>query len=252
MTDEEYQVYNENIDELQNLLFPNQTLSKPSFSLAQHWGQFRRKLGITKKAYTSSVPCTTCLALSNCPALNGYMVQEVYYPKNTALRETCTVLNELGGRMAATIFGEGRTFRDTSQCRLMVMQYLCLFWGTNNDMYTNYCVYQEAVLANGELSVAARPPCHSFCVQIADVCANDPDYFIQSCENIACPPTKDECTPDPTLEGKVLAANLGCAVPYYSSPYFRANSSYRIVDHSGLCLFLSALIGFVWFLTSTN
>lgn len=117
MSDEEYQVYNENIDELQNLLFPNQTSSKPSFSLAQHWGQFRRKLGITKKPYTSSVPCTTCLALSNCPALNGYMVQEVYYPKNTALRETCTVLNELGGRMAATIFGEGRTFRDTSQCR---------------------------------------------------------------------------------------------------------------------------------------
>jgi hypothetical protein len=48
----------------------------------------------------------------------------------------------------------------------MVMQYLCLFWATNNNMYTNYCVYKETVLSNGQLSVAQRPPCRSFCIQV--------------------------------------------------------------------------------------
>jgi hypothetical protein len=32
---------------------------------------------------------------------------------------------------------------------------------------------------------------------------------------------------DPILKGKVLAANLGCAVPYYNSPYFRLNAASR-------------------------
>ncbi len=79
----------------------------------------------------------------------------------------------------------------------MVMQYLCLFYGSDNDMYKNYCIYQEDVKDPNPANhkVAPRPPCKSFCVQIASVCANDPDFFIQTCNNIKCPPTQDECTP---------------------------------------------------------
>jgi hypothetical protein len=76
----------------------------------------------------------------------------------------------------------------------MVMQYLCLFWGSNNDMYTNYCVFQETVTTTIKV-LAPRPPCKSFCVQIAEVCANDPLFFIQTCEQIVCPPPVGvECT----------------------------------------------------------
>lgn len=50
------------------------------------------------------------------------------------------------------------------------MQYLCLFYGSDNSQYRNYCVFQEVVNAQGqqEKQVAARPPCRSFCVQVRD------------------------------------------------------------------------------------
>lgn len=106
----------------------------------------------------------------------------------------------------------------------MVMQYLCLFYGSDNNQYRNYCVLQEDYsdpLPENHLK-SARPPCRSFCVQVgesrgsclllhvsavcicltavvlcdqvATVCANDPT-FIQTCNRIACPPTAAECTP---------------------------------------------------------
>jgi hypothetical protein len=64
-------------------------------------------------------------------------------------------------------------------------------------MYVNNCVNQEDVTdpIPKNHRVAPRPPCKSFCVQIATVCANDPDYFIQTCNGIKCPPTQDQCTP---------------------------------------------------------
>lgn len=64
-------------------------------------------------------------------------------------------------------------------------------------MYVNNCVRQEDVTdpIPKNHRVAPRPPCKSFCVQIATVCANDPDYFIQTCNEIKCPPTQDQCTP---------------------------------------------------------
>jgi hypothetical protein len=107
------EIYNKDSHQLTSLLFPNQTSS----SFSHNFDRFRRKLQIAKTPYTGSVPCTTCQGLQYCPILNTFMVQEVYFPSNTALRETCTVLDELGKRISSTIFGEGRTFRDTPQCR---------------------------------------------------------------------------------------------------------------------------------------
>jgi hypothetical protein len=107
------EIYNKDSHQLKSLLFPNQSSS----SLSYNFDRFRRKLQISKTPYTGSVPCTTCQGLQYCPILNTFMVQEVYFPSNTALRETCTVLDELGRRISSTIFGVGRTFRDTPQCR---------------------------------------------------------------------------------------------------------------------------------------
>ena len=101
--------------DLKALLFPNQT----------HLSMLRR-LDIVKKPVTGKEPCTTCQGLSTCVALNGFMVQEVYYPKNPALRETCTVLDSLGARVQSSIFGVGRTFRDDKQCRSKISQFFFL------------------------------------------------------------------------------------------------------------------------------
>lgn len=88
------------------------------------------------------------------------------------------------------IYGGGCVFAD------IVMQYLCLFYGSDSPMYRNYCIFRRELISPvQERQVFARvPPCKSFCVQIATVCANDPE-FIQTCELIKCPPTEEECEP---------------------------------------------------------
>jgi len=61
--------------------------------------------------------CVKCSAMSVCTALIGHLIEEVYYPDNLEYKETCKVLDELGERTQSAIFGNGRTFRDTIQCR---------------------------------------------------------------------------------------------------------------------------------------
>jgi len=109
--------------------------------------------------------CVKCSAMSVCTALIGHLVEEVYYPDNLDYKETCKVLDELGTRTQSVIFGNGRTFRDTPQCRDMVMQYLCLFYGSNNDMYTNHCQDELSGVDPATHVYVPRPPCRSFCVQ---------------------------------------------------------------------------------------
>jgi hypothetical protein len=171
--------------------------------------------------------------MQSCPALNQYRIEEVYLPNNLEKKGTCHVLDELGERVSQEVFGNGRTFRDTPQCRDIVMQYLCLFYGSNNNMYRNWCQFREDVTpANrAEYKVAPRYPCRSFCVQVATVCANDP-LFLQLCGQIKCPPKQDDCTPNPSIldaQGKPqdLAANLGCDMPYDLDPYAPKNSARR-------------------------
>lgn len=115
-----------------------------------------------------SAICVICRNLEYCTALNGLLIQEVYYPESNAKLGTCHIIDQLGERMYNEIFGIGRTFRDTPQCRTIVMQYLCLFWGTENDMYTNLCYWKEDT-SNPDPTLheaTGRPPCRSFCVQV--------------------------------------------------------------------------------------
>ena len=125
--------------------------------------------------------------------------------------------------------------------RDIVMQYLCLFYGSDNKMYTNNCINQEDVSDSNPVNhkVAPRPPCRSFCVQVAEVCANDPK-FMQLCSSIDCPPMEDSCTPDPMIEGQVLAANIGCDMPYSINPYFKPSSAPRA--HHGTSAFMTSVI----------
>lgn len=41
-----------------------------------------------------------------------------------------------------------QTFRDTDACREMVIDYTCLWWGSENEMYDNRCGIEAQVLAN--------------------------------------------------------------------------------------------------------
>jgi len=93
--------------ELANYLFPNQTAKS----------RFNANARALKEPYTGDVPCVICRSLTYCQALNNLMVQEVYDPDNLNLLGTCYVLEALGQRMNDEVFGQGRSFRDTPECR---------------------------------------------------------------------------------------------------------------------------------------
>jgi hypothetical protein len=104
----------QSVQELNQILFQNQTNRIIPFQHPQYIQQQHRNL---KRAYTGTVPCVICRGLSTCEILNGFQIEEVYYPKNLNYLETCNVIESLGKRIESVIFGKGRTFRDTDQCR---------------------------------------------------------------------------------------------------------------------------------------
>ena len=112
--------------------------------------------------------CGQCHGLATCPVLNGLLIQEVYYPTQNINYGTCKIIDALGVRFSSEIFGQGLTFRDTPQCRDIVMQYLCLFWGSQSSMYVNLCLWKEQTTNPDPLlhQYSPRPPCRSFCIQV--------------------------------------------------------------------------------------
>ena len=152
-------------DAIRQILFPNRTyLNELMMSPAANHDH-RRLLIPPPADLDMSGPCSVCSGLKYCSVLNGLMVEERYYITPQPAVGTCAILESLGSRMADGIFGVGQAFRDTAQCREIVMQYLCLFWGSHNTMYRNYCYWQEVVDSTNQL-FAPRPPCRSFCVQV--------------------------------------------------------------------------------------
>lgn len=112
-TNAENTVSEEAVDALLEKLFP---VGVPN-SLRKHNSDSGRSLAIVKEPYDGNVPCAVCTGLRQCKVLNGLMMEEVYYPKDPGRRETCNVVEALGRRVSLDIFGNGRTFRDTEQCR---------------------------------------------------------------------------------------------------------------------------------------
>ncbi len=98
--------------QLLELLFPNRTNipQKLSRELDSTCYDCNNKQCICPK-------CVSCTTMSTCTSLIGHLVEEVYYPDNLEYKETCVVLDELGDRSKSAIFGPGRTFRDTDQCK---------------------------------------------------------------------------------------------------------------------------------------
>lgn len=216
------QVIVANTKTLQSQLFPNFTCN----TLLDD-----KNSRILQSGSKNTIPCVKCSGLSYCSILNGYMIQEVYYPENLNLMNlqqigTCSVIESLGKRLSNEIFGNGRTFRDTSVCRQITLEYLCLFYGSNNAMYKNICIKYEDYSDPNPVShkVAPRQPCRSFCIQVATLCAND-ENFMQTCLDIACPLDEGSCTPDPLINGQSLGASLGCNLPFDNNPYVRKSSA---------------------------
>ena len=195
--------------------------------------------------------CVRCLGLSTCRVLNNKRIEETYYPSELTgsggNANTCTILEELGNRVALEVFGTGRTFRDTPTCREMVNQYLCLFWGSDNLMYRNLCIYYEETDDPEEINhvKSPRPPCRSFCVQVAEVCAND-HHFLQLCHDIDCPPYGMDCESDPAIDvGGILIpldADLGCDLPYELDPYGIGENAAAIARPNHILLALTTLV----------
>jgi hypothetical protein len=107
------------LEELNDLLFPNRTSHSHPHSHPYHKYSNNRTSSFRRLAtdYTGKVPCTVCQGLQYCPILNGYLIHEVYYPNNLNYLQTCKVIDALGARLSPLVFGSGRTFRDTTQCR---------------------------------------------------------------------------------------------------------------------------------------
>ena len=155
--------------ELKELLFPKST------EILQIIGSEIDHRVLTKRKQANPAQCVKCHDLKYCSVINGYMIEEVYISKayssaaEIAAKGTCTVFEALGERMNNELFGVGKTFRDNSQCRSMVLQYLCLFWSSDNSMYTNSCINFEDVSSPDPTQhlLAPRPPCRSFCVQVS-------------------------------------------------------------------------------------
>ena len=197
---------------LELLLFPNRTKHYDEHGQVIYVDENNRALSYGKDTYTDDIAknlqCAICAGLTACTALNTLLIQEVYYPIPGSTKDpgesggTCQILDERGQRFSSnvegndeSIFGPDNTFRDTPTCRDLVLQYLCLWWGSDNGMYTNFCVYQvpsqlidfiyscmhilshvlDHILWNLQEDVsnpdptkhkiAPRPPCRSFCVQ---------------------------------------------------------------------------------------
>jgi hypothetical protein len=120
-TDEDF-VQPKTVEELKQLLFPNS--SAPLMRRSDGgWFDNSRRLDAATSTPTIAptvalkYPCTICRGLDACKILNGYQIEEVYYPKNLDQLETCHVIESLGKRIQKQIFGTGKTFRDTPQCR---------------------------------------------------------------------------------------------------------------------------------------
>lgn len=85
-------------DELLELLFPSMDPDSPSGSaVPADVKAASRRLQVVKVPYNSSItyPCVPCTTLKYCSVLNGFTVQEVYYPQDKGKRETCKVRKAL-------------------------------------------------------------------------------------------------------------------------------------------------------------
>ncbi|CAM9761368.1 unnamed protein product, partial [Pylaiella littoralis] len=155
---------------------------------------------------SSSDPCCIeCFGLSYCDVLNGRKVEDKYFPGEPTILGSCENFEDRASRLE--VFGPSKTFRDTDACREMVIDYTCMWWGSENEMYDNRCGIEAQV-----------PPCRSFCVQLAKTCANNVMDWQELCRSIDCPPTDEECMPGPYTQASNKDRDEACYLYEYHSP----------------------------------
>jgi len=81
----------------------------------------------------TDAPCCnqTCSGLSYCTALNGRRIEDKYFPTLPEIQGSCFNFDERAARLE--IWGDYHTnkpFRDTAECRQMVLDYTCIHWAT--------------------------------------------------------------------------------------------------------------------------
>jgi len=162
-------------------------------------------------AETDEPCCIRCDNLPTCLRLRNNYIEDLYYPTETNIMGSCQNIENRVNRLADSIFGPEKTFRDSERCRELVLDYICLYWGSKSAMYENKC---DLPKHEGQL---AKPPCRSFCTQVAEVCANSVDYM-QICSNVKCPPIDQECTPG----DNDVTPDEACRIYQYRSPYSAA------------------------------
>ncbi|GMH57556.1 hypothetical protein TrLO_g15230 [Triparma laevis f. longispina] len=153
--------------------------------------------------------CTNCNKekMVLCRELGGKLLEDKYgmLKPDSQDDDSCTNLEERASRL--DVFGRTKTFRDTPECRTMVYDYTCLWWGSDNAVYTNNCKERKE-LTDGTFAEAAYQPCLSFCTQLANTCANRPDW-IKLCQNgVVCQAVDSTpCKEGPTEQ----QSGSGCA-----------------------------------------
>lgn len=101
-----------------------------------------------------------CGAFANAWGQGGVTMEDKYLPALKKFSGSCLNIEDRIARLEMSIFGQGRTFRDSELCRKMALEYICAFWGSQNAMYDNRCVgIQQSV-------EPALQPCRSMCVQV--------------------------------------------------------------------------------------
>ncbi|CAN0042884.1 unnamed protein product [Ectocarpus sp. 12 AP-2014] len=158
-------------------------------------------------ASSSDPCCIECFGLSYCDVLNGYKVEDKYFPGEATILGSCENFEDRASRLE--VFGPSKTFRDTDACREMVIDYTCLWWGSANEMYDNRCGIEAQVY-----------PCRSYCVQLAKTCANNVVEWQELCRSIDCPPTDEECMPGPYSQAREATQDPdeACYLYEYHSP----------------------------------
>ena len=142
------------------------------------------------------------------------------------------------------VFGPGKTFRDTFECREMVYDYTCLWWGSDNEVYRNRCKEYSFNLINGEKIETTKRPCLSYCTQVAESCANRPDWM-RVCDKIYCNDEAgsgmdEDCTMGPSDSGTVM-----CDYHFRQSTYSSANRSAALGQSILAVIMIIMMISFV-------
>ena len=155
--------------------------------------------------------CIRCLDLEYCTVLNNKYIEDTYTPGASKYQGSCKNIEDQATRL--DIFGTDRTFRDTTLCRSLVYQYICLTWASDSDMYSNRCGACCSNLQDDGSEGVPLTPCRSHCLQIANVCANRLDWK-ELCNTIPCPPEDTTCDTGP-YANNILTGYPTCYISAY-------------------------------------